>query len=247
MDCDIYSLPLFSGGNKELIDNILQENPARHRLYAKGDIIALQGYVCKQLYLLCSGSAYARMVSEEGREFTLDTLSAPEVLASSFIFSTDGIFPVTIIAASDCSIWLISRHAAYPESRPDRHAELPQSHLRPQYVPEQPPRGVRPPDPLLPHRKLHREQRPDIQPAGDGLHPRCRPPVPLPRCLTARLPGHPAQNHRRLRPHLTRIRPQKTLSNTIADHVTKSVYTFFVATVYVVTFYAVYTPTTHSN
>lgn len=111
MDCDIYSLPLFSGGNKELIDNILQENPARHRLYAKGDIIALQGYVCKQLYLLCSGSAYARMVSEEGREFTLDTLSAPEVLASSFIFSTDGTFPVTIIAASDCSIWLISREA----------------------------------------------------------------------------------------------------------------------------------------
>ena len=111
MDCDIYSLPLFSGGNKELIDNILQENPARHRLYAKGDIIALQGYVCKQLYLLCSGSAYARMVSEGGREFTLDTLSAPEVLASSFIFSTDGIFPVTIIAASDCSIWLISREA----------------------------------------------------------------------------------------------------------------------------------------
>ncbi len=111
MDCDIYSLPLFSGGDKELIDNILQENPARHRLYGKGDIIALQGYVCKQLYLLCSGSAYARMVSEEGREFTLDTLSAPEVLASSFIFSTDGIFPVTIIAASDCSIWLISREA----------------------------------------------------------------------------------------------------------------------------------------
>lgn len=111
MDCDIYSLPLFSGGDKELIDNILQENPARHRLYAKGDIIALQGYVCKQLYLLCSGSAYARMVSEEGKEFTLDTLSAPEVLASAFLFSTEGIFPVTIIAASDCSIRLISREA----------------------------------------------------------------------------------------------------------------------------------------
>ena len=111
MDCDIYSLPLFSGGDKELIDKILQENPARHRLYAKGDIIALQGYVCKQLYLLCSGSAYARMVSEEGKEFTLDTLSAPEVLASAFLFSTEGIFPVTIIAASDCSIRLISREA----------------------------------------------------------------------------------------------------------------------------------------
>ena len=45
------------------------------------------------------------------KEFTLDTLSAPEVLASAFLFSTEGIFPVTIIAASDCSIRLISREA----------------------------------------------------------------------------------------------------------------------------------------
>ena len=234
MDCDIYSLPLFSGGNKELIDNILQENPARHRLYAKGDIIALQGYVCKQLYLLCSGSAYARMVSEEGREFTLDTLSAPEVLASSFIFSTDGIFPVTIIAASDCSIWLISREAMLRILKADQ--TVMQNYLR-----------VISDHSMFLSNRLVELQRPDIQPAGDRLHPRRHPPVPLPRCLTARLPGHPPQNHRRLRPHLTRIRPQKTLSNTIADHVTKSVYTFFVATVYVVTFYAVYTPTTHSN
>ena len=168
MDCDIYSLPLFSGGNKELIDNILQENPARHRLYAKGDIIALQGYVCKQLYLLCSGSAYARMVSEEGREFTLDTLSAPGI----YIGHTERPGSAGLI------IYLQHRrhlsrnhhrrlrlqhlahqpgsHAAYPESRPDRHAELPQSHLRPQYVPEQPPRGVRPPDWSSPSRLSHR-------------------------------------------------------------------------------------------
>ena len=110
MDCDIYSLPLFSGGNKELIDNILQENPARHRLYAKGDIIALQGYVCKQLYLLCSGSAYARMVSEEGREFTLDTLSAPEVLAMLRILKADQtVMQNYLRVISDHSMFLSNR------------------------------------------------------------------------------------------------------------------------------------------
>lgn len=49
------------------------------------------------------------MVSDEGKEFTLDTLSAPEVLASSFVFSTQRIFPVTIIAGSDCDLWVFSR------------------------------------------------------------------------------------------------------------------------------------------
>ena len=48
------------------------------------------------------------MVSDEGKEFTLDTLSAPEVLASSFVFSTQRIFPVTIIAGSDCDLWVFS-------------------------------------------------------------------------------------------------------------------------------------------
>lgn len=77
--------------------------------YAKGDVIAIQGLPCRSIFLLCGGSAYARMISDEGRELTLDTLSAPEVLASSFIFSTEGTYPVTIIAATDCDMRVIGR------------------------------------------------------------------------------------------------------------------------------------------
>ena len=221
MDCDIYSLPLFSGGNKDLIDNILQENTARHRLYAKGDIIALQGYVCKQLYLLCSGSAYARMVSEEGREFTLDTLSAPEVLASSFIFSTDGIFPVTIIAASDCSIWLISREAMLRILKADQ--TVMQNYLR----------VISDHSMFLSNRLVEFA----LQTLSSRIVSYIENNGPISNLQETRLPGHPPQNHRRLRPHLTRIRPQKTLSNTIIAHIAKSAYTYFVITVCVVTFY----------
>ena len=102
-------MPLFRGGNREVIGKILDESPGRYASYGKGDIIAMQGYACRSLYLLCSGGAYAKMVSEEGKEFTLDTLSAPEVLASPFLFSTQGIFPVTIIAAADCDIWVVGK------------------------------------------------------------------------------------------------------------------------------------------
>lgn len=111
MECDLFNLPLFRGSNKEAIDKILRNQPIKSTHYHKGDIIAMQGYACRSLFLLCEGSAYARMISEEGRELTLDTLNAPEVLASSFIFSTKEIFPVTIIAASDCDIHILGKES----------------------------------------------------------------------------------------------------------------------------------------
>lgn len=111
MDNDIYEMPLFKGGNRENIEKIMHDSPSRHVHYEKGDIIAMQGNVCRSLYILYEGSVYAKMISEEGKEFTLDTLSAPDVLASSFIFSSEGIFPVTIFANSNCSLWIVSRES----------------------------------------------------------------------------------------------------------------------------------------
>ena len=104
MNDDIYEMPLFKGGNKDTIEKIMHDFPNRYVHYKKGDIIAMQGNACRSLYILSEGSVYAKMISEEGKEFTLDTLSAPDVLASSFIFSSEGIFPVTILANSNCSL-----------------------------------------------------------------------------------------------------------------------------------------------
>lgn len=79
----------------------------------------MQGYPCRSLYILCEGSVYARMVSEEGKEFTLDTLSAPEVLASAFVFSSDSIFPVTIFASGKCGIWILGKDCIWDIIRQD--------------------------------------------------------------------------------------------------------------------------------
>ncbi len=117
---DIYEMPLFEGCNKTVAEKILEKHPGRYAVYEKGDFIALQGYPCKTLFLLCEGGAYARMVSEEGKEFILDTLHAPEALASPFIFSTDRVFPVTIIASEACSIWILGRDALAELMEKDR-------------------------------------------------------------------------------------------------------------------------------
>lgn len=111
MNNDIYEMPLFKGGNKEVIEKIMHDYPSRYVHYKKGETIAMQGNVCRSLYILCEGSVYAKMISEEGKELTLDTLSAPDVLASSFLFSTEGIFPVTILANSDCSLWIVNKES----------------------------------------------------------------------------------------------------------------------------------------
>ena len=116
---EIADIPLFRGGDRQTIERILEDSPSRYSTYSKGDIIAMQGSACRSLYVLCEGSVYARMISEEGKEFTLDTLSAPEVLASAFVFSTKGIFPVTIIANSECGIWVLNKESVFNIIRQD--------------------------------------------------------------------------------------------------------------------------------
>ena len=106
---DIHSIPLFRGADPEVLDSVCSDYHWKHIDYGKGEIIALQGDPCRYLFLLDEGCVYARMVSDEGREFTLDMLYAPEVLASSFVFSTERIYPVTIIAGSACGLWAVGR------------------------------------------------------------------------------------------------------------------------------------------
>lgn len=109
MECEIYDMPLFRGGDRTRMETILQKSPGRYASYQKGDFIALQHSACRSLLLLCEGSVYAQMTSSEGRELTLDTLSAPDTLASAFIFGTENRYPVSIIANSDCRLWVVGR------------------------------------------------------------------------------------------------------------------------------------------
>ncbi len=121
MECEIYDMPLFQGGDRTVMEGILQRSPGRYTTFRKGDFIAMQNSVCRSLLLLCEGSVYAQMTSAEGRELTLDTLSAPDTLASAFLFGTDSRYPVSIIANADCRLWIIGREALQQILEQDRN------------------------------------------------------------------------------------------------------------------------------
>ncbi len=120
MGCEIYDVPLFWGCDREIVSHILEKFPGRFTTYRKGEFIAMQNSICRSLFILCQGSVYAQMTSAEGREFTLDTLAAPDVLASAFLFGTENVLPVTIIANSDCELWIVSKECVLSLIEEDR-------------------------------------------------------------------------------------------------------------------------------
>ena len=108
---EILEMPLFRGCDRSAASGVLERFPGRFSSYRKGEFLAMQHDACRSLFLLREGSVYALMTSEQGRELSFDPLSAPDVLASPFLFSTEGLYPVSVVAHTDCRAWVISREA----------------------------------------------------------------------------------------------------------------------------------------
>lgn len=51
------------------------------------------------------------MVNAEGKQLTIETLKAPQLLAPAFVFSSENRFPVNIEAIEKCEILVISQSA----------------------------------------------------------------------------------------------------------------------------------------
>lgn len=102
-------IPLFAEASDEGWKELLDKAPSHTRRYQAGDIIALQGSQVKSLLILTQGSVKAQMTSHEGKRLTVDTLTAPDLLASAFIYSTENKFPVSVEATEDCEIWHIDK------------------------------------------------------------------------------------------------------------------------------------------
>ncbi|WP_300704329.1 Crp/Fnr family transcriptional regulator [Bacteroides sp.] len=79
------------------------------RVYKPSDFIAMQGEIYRSLFILCSGSVRTQMVNAEGKQLTIETLKAPQLLAPAFIFSSENRFPVNIEAKESCEILVVNK------------------------------------------------------------------------------------------------------------------------------------------
>ena len=111
---EIYPLlktPPFQGTTEdELLPLILAPEHAC-RLYKPSDFIAMQGEVYRSLFILCSGKVRTQMVNAEGKQLTIETLKAPQLLAPAFVFSSENRFPVNIEAIEECEILVVNKNA----------------------------------------------------------------------------------------------------------------------------------------
>lgn len=113
MNEQIMAMPLFRGCNKEAVLRFWDETSSRIATYSSGDFVAMQGDPCRSLYLLCEGTVTARMMNGEGKELTIETIQAPEVLAPAFLFSSENVFPVSVIAQTPCQVCMVNKDSFF--------------------------------------------------------------------------------------------------------------------------------------
>ena len=94
----LLKMPPFQGiTEEELLSLILAPEHAR-RQCKPADFIAMQGEAYRSLFILCCGSVRTQMVSAEGKQLTIETLKAPQLLAPAFVFASENRFPVNILS-----------------------------------------------------------------------------------------------------------------------------------------------------
>ena len=102
-------MPPFQGIMEEDLLPLVLASEHVYRQYKPSDFIAMQGEVYRSIFILCSGKVRTQMVNTEGKQLTIETLKAPQLLAPAFVFSSESRFPVNIEAMDKCEILVINK------------------------------------------------------------------------------------------------------------------------------------------
>jgi len=90
-------------------ESFLNELNIKTKTFKKGEWIAQQGDTVHALYILLKGSVKTEMISEAGTVLNIETIQAPNPLASAFLFADNNQFPVDVVALEDVEIIMISK------------------------------------------------------------------------------------------------------------------------------------------
>lgn len=104
------SFSLFSGISAEKLEKFVSATSISQRSFEVGRLIFIQDTVCENLHLLVSGKARAVMMNADGKQVTIEEMSSPRIIAPAALFAGRNVFPVNIVAVSDCSILFIPKN-----------------------------------------------------------------------------------------------------------------------------------------
>lgn len=100
----IMSLPLFYSIDNEILQRLNLEKQCKQYTYTKDSIIHLQNEICHSIEIIISGLVSVQNIEESGNLMTITNFSNGEILGSNIIFSSNPIYPMTIIAKTEVTL-----------------------------------------------------------------------------------------------------------------------------------------------
>jgi len=100
---------LFKGFSSMEMEKVYSEFQAQNKHYKKGDTIVFAYEAVIQQLILLDGEVKTEMTDYSGKTIKIADMKATRMLAPAFLFGSETLFPVSIIAKSDCSILAIEK------------------------------------------------------------------------------------------------------------------------------------------
>ncbi len=100
---------LFDGVGVEELERLLGSSDQAARSFPAGSILLLAGSSYDSLWILLEGSVSAEMQSYSGKTVRVETIAAPEPLASAILFAPDPQLPVTVRSLEEVRAAVLGR------------------------------------------------------------------------------------------------------------------------------------------
>jgi len=108
----IYNLgrcSLFEGIKAGQLETIFKNVHHRITSFLDGELIEEQNNRCDEMLVLLQGHTKAQMQDFSGKVVTIETMEAPSILASGFLFASKNVIPVDIVSTDKSAVLYIER------------------------------------------------------------------------------------------------------------------------------------------
>ncbi|MGC9384626.1 MAG: Crp/Fnr family transcriptional regulator [Kosmotogaceae bacterium] len=105
----IMKLDLFSKFTYKDIEALFENLSFSVMHYGKGEVIKQMGDEYEELLILIAGEISSEMQDANGKSIKVETMNAPEIIASGVLFSNEYKLPVDIISSEDSTILSIQK------------------------------------------------------------------------------------------------------------------------------------------
>ena len=97
-------LSLFEGFSTEELKRMFDRSSYEIKKYGKEQIIHLQNEVCNAMDIILEGTVAVQKIDEDGNVLTINVFSAPNIIGAHLVFSTNNIYPMTVVSDADTVI-----------------------------------------------------------------------------------------------------------------------------------------------